>query len=575
MEANTWQLVPGSDRVEIFPIISKPSILSSNCYLLSAPNALIIIDPGANPTQTAIINEVLNEAWAAKPRPVLSFLTHCHQDHSQELGSIALSEGIEIKHFAHEAGVDALARGDKQLSVAYLYPWEPAVCDAPFAGCLFDARHWKEPKIISYASGETFELRGKLLNLPNGTLLKQQSISLGEGEMLEIYHTPGHTPCSISLRVGRVLLSGDISFAANPGLCGLDGWSHADLMDTLGKVDWLLQQHDIEVCCTGHGFCVPAPQMQQKLRQVEEDARGLVEVDSLNADRIRSLKLYVDELLEEMSVLFTILSGRLYTASFYLSELEEEDAAQEILNQSDLDKIDRILSEFRRFIEAFNASETPELTVVLKGVQVAGSLQNLLDGSVLSDLLDASLVARARRLLTDYLGAVRGLKFVNTETSGNVHELLKNLQQRAQVLADRAAQDLLESADSEQSFISALARRLSSQSPLRHAQLSLVTEAQSGDIAFSIERLDDILSNLIESMIARGARHIQIRTESLADHILISLSAQPAVAPTSFSPRRLSLYCRMLGWLSGSLEWVEVDGGTEFLLYVPTQMAKL
>jgi hypothetical protein len=46
-------------------------------------------------------------------------------------------------------------------------------------------------------------------------------------------------------------------------------------------------------------------------------------------------------------------------------------------------------------VEAFNTSAVPELTVVLKGVQVAKSLQQVLSAERVRQLLDTSLVGRA------------------------------------------------------------------------------------------------------------------------------------------------------------------------------------
>jgi glyoxylase-like metal-dependent hydrolase (beta-lactamase superfamily II) len=82
LEANVWQTVPGTTGVDIFPIITKPSIVSSNCYILSGPAAVVVIDPGASPEQTRQISQLVSGALAVCSRPVLVFLTHCHQDHS-------------------------------------------------------------------------------------------------------------------------------------------------------------------------------------------------------------------------------------------------------------------------------------------------------------------------------------------------------------------------------------------------------------------------------------------------------------------------------------------------------------
>ncbi len=51
IEANVWQKVPGTPSVEIFPIIPKANCVSSNCYIFSAPDALVVVDPGVSAAQ--------------------------------------------------------------------------------------------------------------------------------------------------------------------------------------------------------------------------------------------------------------------------------------------------------------------------------------------------------------------------------------------------------------------------------------------------------------------------------------------------------------------------------------------
>ena len=79
---------------------------------------------------------------------------------------------------------------------------------------------------------------------------------------------------------------GDLPFAANPGVCGLDGWNHADLLQTLRKVDWLLETPDITVCCPGHGYCVSAQSMREKLRLMEAEASNLTNVPLLGTTNV-------------------------------------------------------------------------------------------------------------------------------------------------------------------------------------------------------------------------------------------------------------------------------------------------
>ncbi|HSE87326.1 MAG TPA: MBL fold metallo-hydrolase [Candidatus Binatia bacterium] len=573
IEANVWQKVPGATAVEIFPIITKPSIVSSNCYIFSAPEAIVVVDPGASAEQTQQISRILTDALAVSQRPVLVFLSHCHQDHSQDAGGLELPAGTEIKRFAHQVGVEALKHRDRNLTVAYLYPWNPEICTARFEGKLFASGTGSEMEALDLIDGRRIELHSEPIALPDGTVLQRQWLPLGAADRIEIYHTPGHSPCSISFRVGSLLVLGDLPFAANPGLCGLDGWNQADLLQTLRKVEWLLEQPEISACCPGHGYCVPAESMREKLRLMEGEARNLINVQLLDAERIDALKSYVDELLAETAALFMILSGRLYTVSYYLSVLDEDTAASGVLQTLDIDQIDRILSEFRRFVEAFNASAVPELTVVLKGVQVARSLQNLLSEEHVKQVFDLSLAGRAQRRLEDFLSVVRGLHFLQAETPGAVNPLIAQLLARVKSAAVMESIDLMEAVEDDQSFLQALTRRLAAYSPLRDIEFEFAPDPQATYVNVGAERLDDILTDLIEGMAGIGVKRIRIVTEVSPGRVAIRLSSRERIDPAAFGKHRFSLYNRTLGWLGGGFECRQKDGNAEFLIRLPAIQA--
>jgi glyoxylase-like metal-dependent hydrolase (beta-lactamase superfamily II) len=452
------------------------------------------------------------------------------------------------------------------MTVAYLYPWRPLVCQARFDYRLFALNPTANFVASELSRDGRIELHTEPITLPAGTVFRRQWLELGGGERLEIYHTPGHSPCSISLRAGSVLVLGDLPFAVNPGLCGLDGWNHADLLETLDKVDWLLENRGITICCPGHGYCTTADTMREKLRVMAAEARDLSDIQLMNADRIAALKSYVDELLEETAALFTILSGRLYTASYYLSMLEENTAAEQVLGAVDLDQIDRVLSEFRRFVESFNASAMPELTVVMKGVQVAATLQKILAQERVTQILDSSLVGRAQRRLADYLSVVRGLQFLNAEIPGAVNSLITQILQRARSVHEPEAADLMAALDSEPLFLEALTRRLAAHSPLRDIDFEFAPTSQPTDVNVGADRLEDILLSLIEGIAGAGVRQMKISTDVIIGRVVIRLSSRQPVALAAFGHRRLDLYNRTLGWLGGSLERSQQNGSTEFVI---------
>jgi glyoxylase-like metal-dependent hydrolase (beta-lactamase superfamily II) len=561
---NTWQTVPGSRSLEIFPIFAKPSIVSSNCFIVSAPSAILVIDPGASQEQTRRISDVVTAALAISNRPVLVILTHCHQDHSQETDRLVLPAGSELRRLAHDAAARVLERSDRALTCAYLYPWNPAVCNAPIHCRLFSPDGTCEAGGLSLRQGDRLEIARTPASLLDDVPLDQRSIALGDGERLDIYHTPGHTACSISLRLGALLMIGDLPFAANPGLCGLDGWNHEDLIRTLPGMDSLLDRHDIAICCPGHGYDVSAAAMRHGLRLMREEARDLTAVEGMNARRITGLKRYTDEFLEEASALFTVLSGRFYAASYYLFD----EGTERLPVPIDLDGIDRTLTDFRRFADAFNHTTTPELTVVLKGVQAARSLEQALARDDVHRLLDPSLVGRAQRRLTDFLSVVRGLQFLSVESPSRVNSVLAQLVARVKSHADTDASELLALADDRRSFVEVLTRRLAARSPFAEVAVDYAEACRQSEAAIAPERLDDIVTSLIEGMAAAGARHIRLGTEAVNQQLLVRLSADIRIAGEALGPRRLALYERTLGWLGGSLER-EQDEPTTILLRLP------
>jgi hypothetical protein len=306
--------------------------------------------------------------------------------------------------------------------------------------------------------------------------------------------------------------------------------------------------------------------MREKLRLMETEASNLTDVPLMDAERITGLKIYADELLEETAALLTIFSGRLYTVSYCLSMLEEEDgAASRVLESLDIDQIDRILSDFRRVAEAFNGSPMPEWTVVLKGVQVARSLQKVLSAENVRQILDLSLVDRAQRRLEDFLNLVRGLQFFQTEQPGAVNEIITELLKQTKETTLMESADLMEAVDDE-SFLQALTRRLAAYSPLRDIQFEFAPAAQETKANIGAERLGDILTNVMEGMAGMGVKHISIATQVALGQVEIRLSSHERMDSAAFGKRRLDLYNRTLGWLGGSFECIQHGGNADFII---------
>jgi len=180
--------------------------MAANCYILAdEENSLAaVIDPGGDPS--LIMNEIKRQGFIVK----WIILTHGHGDH---IGGVShLKKMSRAKVAIHENDKDMLTSSEKNLSV--------------FMGDGFS----EDPADVILKGGENLRL----------------------GDMvLEIIHTPGHTPGSISIKIGNILFTGDTLFKGSVGRTDFPGGSQRDLIDSI-KHKLLTLGDDVRVY-PGHG----------------------------------------------------------------------------------------------------------------------------------------------------------------------------------------------------------------------------------------------------------------------------------------------------------------------------------
>ena len=175
-----WTLLPGSRGAELCAFINKPSLITSNAFLVRTPFEIIVIDPGASVEQKDKINRVLVDVLREHPRPVFVLLTHCHHDHSCHAGDIG-AEGAVIKRIAHAATIDALRRRDAALTVAELYP-NAKICDARFDLGLFGNDEAPAcARSIALGQGVQLRLRRDAAVGRDGARVERQGMQLAPG----------------------------------------------------------------------------------------------------------------------------------------------------------------------------------------------------------------------------------------------------------------------------------------------------------------------------------------------------------------------------------------------------------
>ena len=154
--------------------------IGTNCYILEDGKKAAVIDPGDEADRILAQLDVQVE---------YILLTHGHYDHTT--GVPELHKALPgAKIYIHQA--DANGAGSRLF---------------PLAGQVDD--------LLLYDEGDT---------LPLGTLT------------IEVLHTPGHSPGSVTLKAGDVLFTGDTLFAGDCGRTDLRGGSWEEILVSLGRL---------------------------------------------------------------------------------------------------------------------------------------------------------------------------------------------------------------------------------------------------------------------------------------------------------------------------------------------------
>ena len=177
--------------------------IGTNCYILcdEAAKVCAVIDPGAEPEL------ILSAAEKLDCTVDKILLTHGHYDHTGAVA--ALMETLPpTAVYIHQADFDS--------PQTQLFPLKSELARIPFGGVNF------------YNEGD---------RLTVGTL------------ELQVLHTPGHSPGSVTLKVEDVLFTGDTLFAGSCGRTDLRGGSYEQIMQSLKRLGEL--KGDFHVC-PGH-----------------------------------------------------------------------------------------------------------------------------------------------------------------------------------------------------------------------------------------------------------------------------------------------------------------------------------
>lgn len=526
IESGVWRSIPGTVEVRLYPILRKPSIISSNSFIFRTPSEILVLDPGGDPKQVEHIEDVVKQVLMEENLPVNVCLTHTHIDHFHAMSRL-LGEPVKGRLLCHPHSGDVLQDRDAHHSLAYFYGVRVPRCDVHawfFNGsscsCRSEAYNQVPP---AGANLSRAELPAGHIGFSKDSPLATDVLKLGKRDMIEVFHTPGHSLDSLSFRVGEYLFVGDVPFAAEPGVAGVGGWSSEALFESVNGIAAVLEKGDISLVIPGHGIPWPVPQARKILVKVGEKLSCLGDIRPLDRERLDYLLHYAEVLLEEAGAIFSILAGRLLKVRHYLDELGEEKAAGSLMQLIDFDRADGIIHDFHSFMEDVRCSGLKALKLQ-RAIHFVNSLNSTFKAEGLEHLAGASFLRRTSALFTDFINAVNGRSFDNQETVFNLSESVGKAVASV-VEKPFSEQAYFDSVDSDELFIRELSARIAD----NHLFDDVVVDFHAGpeDVFVSLEPavLEDILVSLFEEMAAQGCVHLEIRFERKPENILLLVDA--------------------------------------------------
>lgn len=533
VQPGRWQPLPGAPGSRLFPLESRPNLLTSNSHVLCGRDVILVIDPGADARQIRKLSEAVAECLRDRPLPVLVLLTHCHRDHVREVRNLQIDSDPVV--IAHDAAARALAAGDRALTMAEIFAEDAPRCDVQVALFPPDAK----PRTVPLPAGRTLTIT-PVAPGPDTGGLPAERLQVGVDSFL-VLHTPGHSPDGISLRAGGVLFSGDLSVAARPLVAGIAGWDQPALMNSLTGVLALLRSGVVSVLAPGHAFSMSAPDAAAMLDRTLAAAATLGDLERFDAARVRQLADYTRTLVGEIGDSLAVIAGRLDTAAFHLDAMDEKAAAADALRALDVETVDGVLDSFREHLGAVLDGRSLALSLPHKGMATILRLDAALTEPALADYVSPLLLRRTRRMIADFIHMMYGIRQAAPVRPVALAAAVKSACDLAHT-GGRQEGDLDAVIGDSAAFAKAMGRRIVQQPVAEQVAFDITAADALPPVFIEQDRFVDLLAGLIELLAAQGAKRVLFNAAPQGSAVRLCISTDPASAAVELESRRLRFF---------------------------------
>ncbi len=563
-----WQPVEGLEGVRVYPVVNRADFMTSNAFIVEAPEVVVLVDPGNTADQLDHLRSVIGDAVGERPRPVVAFLTHCHVDHCFAFlaAPSAVAPAAPVFVAIQENGWHAVARKDVELTGSGRY--RKTVPDPNIDICLLSAedRKFEVAKELRLAPGLSMKMVTRTVAAPGGGRLCRQEISCGRVQ-IAVYHTPGHSPDSVSLQIGDLLFIGDFLFSADYFIAGLPGWDKAQIMASAQNLLWLIESGTVATVAQGHGSSLTADRAVEKLNALMSGLAGLQVTQSLNLEKIlESSEHAVDVSLEAREIMASITRSLRQTVH-YLEYLQESEEASRCAASWDQKRLEGLLAICHETYCDVQSGVLIESGLILKSSSVFHKLRAMLDREGLAGVVNPALLARLERLFDDFIadsgGVDVGQQVECFPAGAFLQALVASLQQ------DRHADmSILETVDDPQAFAASLAERLAYSPAFREVRFEV---GGDGDLLVQSDRsrLGEVLEIVVERLVAEGSDRIAflLSRQDGWVHLAVDGGRVPQfMVDEGYRKRSL---VRRLRWMGGRLGLEISERAARIVLWLP------